>query len=253
VMNASLEDLTVILGCKVVVEALCVAWYSKGRLLPILTDCSQLLIAPEVIAAGIFTLFRPGEKPFKVTNKGGDRSKTVVHWWMLRRFLGVACITLLGVVANYTLPVAPAFFSNQKSVVTLWSLYNILICIVGINVSIERPRRSSERLSYRKPGMLDAAGQQIPIELVDISSGGVGFTCLLPLQIGDQIMISIEMIGVVAATISRVAKQRFGARILLNDEQHVIFTGYHFAGTNHALTQVAPRRSAMMMVRGIFR
>ena len=62
------------------------AWLSGQRVLPVMTDVSQLLAAREILTAVAIGLFRPKGQKFKVTAKGGDRSKTVIQWRMLITF-----------------------------------------------------------------------------------------------------------------------------------------------------------------------
>ena len=77
------------------------AWLSGQRVLPVMTDVSQLLAAREILTAVAIGLFRPKGQKFKVTAKGGDRSKTVIQWRMLITFAAFLALTILGIVVAF--------------------------------------------------------------------------------------------------------------------------------------------------------
>jgi len=147
------------------------AWLSGQRVLPVLTDLSQLLAAREILTAVAIGLFRPKGQKFKVTAKGGDRSKTVIQWRMMGFFAVFLGLTVLGVLL--------AFNGNSKladsSVVALyWSWYNIIILVATIATCIEKPRvRRSERLRGSRQVVLSAGTQSHAFVTSDISLGGM--------------------------------------------------------------------------------
>jgi cellulose synthase (UDP-forming) len=72
-----------------------IAWISRGRVLPIMSDLSQLLCADAIlksIASGV--LRRRGHK-FKVTPKGRSRKAILVQWSQLRGFVFYLALTRL--------------------------------------------------------------------------------------------------------------------------------------------------------------
>ena len=62
-------------------------WLSGGRILPILFDVSQIIVAPQLLKAVLFGLARPQGQKFQVTAKGGDRNRGFVEWTVMRPFL----------------------------------------------------------------------------------------------------------------------------------------------------------------------
>ncbi len=251
VMSANIEGLMSFLLPKILIESFAIAWYSRGRLLPILTDASQLLIAPEIMMASFHTLLWPGERPFKVTAKGGDRSRTVIHWWMLWRFAGVLIATSLGMFLSYYTPLAPTFFSDQKGVVAFWSVYNILVCVVGILVSIETPRRSNERCRIDGAGTFVPYADEYLVELIDISSSGIAFVNEGHWQVGDTGPFTIRQIGTFNATVVRVTDQLIGARIELSEEQLIALTSFQFSGLIQRTPTIDTGQSFLALMRGL--
>jgi len=48
------------------------AWITRGRVMPIVTDAAQLLVCVDAMKAAAFGLIKPKGHGFKVTAKGGE-------------------------------------------------------------------------------------------------------------------------------------------------------------------------------------
>jgi len=251
IMDAPIGQLATFLLPRILVEAFAVSWYSNGRILPLLTDTSQLLIAPEIVAASCHTLLFPGERPFKVTAKGGDRSRTVIHWKLLSRFAIVLLLTVCGLLFSYSSPLAPTFFSDQKDVVAFWSVYNVLVCIIAIIVCVETPRRAEERAPISGTALFNAEDRAIPVRLLDISSSGVAFANEGNWRIGDRGMISIRELGEAPAIIARITDRVVGAKMLLSPQQQLALTHFQFAGGRMRTPNVSTLGSVLALIRGL--
>lgn len=251
VMEATVAELTIFLAPRLVIEAFAIAWFSNGRIMPLLTDVQQLLIAPEIIVASLHTLLFPGERPFKVTNKGGDRSRTLVHWKILCRFGVILLLTSVGMIFSYAFPLMPTFFSEQKGVVAIWSGYNVLVCVVAIIVCVETPRRVNERVALSGKAIFRSSTDVRLVTLVDISSNGVAFQNDGGWAIGDKGTISIQELGLVEATIARVSDDIVGARIALSPEQLISLTTLQFDEQHMRMPNVSTLNSFLALVRGL--
>src|SRR5688572_23466517 len=69
------------------------AWLSERRVLPIVSDLAQLLACRAVLTAAFIGLVRPKNRKFRVTAKGGDRTRQLVQWRMLRTFAVLLLLT----------------------------------------------------------------------------------------------------------------------------------------------------------------
>ena len=69
-VQANLSDAVAHFAPMVITQIAVTAWLSGGRVLPIIADVYQILIAPEVVRVVIFALIRPHGHKFKVTAKG---------------------------------------------------------------------------------------------------------------------------------------------------------------------------------------
>jgi cellulose synthase (UDP-forming) len=167
------------------------AWLSGQRVLPVMTDVSQLLAAREILTAAAIGFLRPKGQKFKVTAKGGDRTKTVVQWRMMGMFGTLLLLTVLGI--------AFAFGGNKtlqdSSVVALyWSWYNILVLIAAMAVCVERPRlRRHERLRGKSLVNLEVGNQMHVYETADLSVGGVRLLGHTDFDVGTPVTLSTDL------------------------------------------------------------
>ncbi|SFE93693.1 glycosyltransferase [Roseivivax sediminis] len=115
---------------------------SRGMVVPILNDVSQLIGAIPISRAAFTGLLKPHGHPFSVTAKGGDRSGIVVQWRMMAPFAIFLGLTLIGLCLGI---VSDRFAYNDagdgKWVVLFWSLYNVVVLSVTIIACVELPRR----------------------------------------------------------------------------------------------------------------
>jgi cellulose synthase (UDP-forming) len=165
------------------------AWLSGRRVLPIMTDVSQLLAAREILKSVAIGLFKPKEQKFKVTAKGGDRSRTVIEWRMVGQFGLLLALTILGVLFSFG--VSPSL--QDSSVVALyWSWYNIIILASAIAVCVERPRhRRHERVRGAETVTVSIGTVQNVYMTADISVGGMRLLGNIDQPIGAR--VSVQM------------------------------------------------------------
>ena len=86
-----------------IVQAAIVTWLTKGRVLPLMADLSQLLGATDITKSVFVGLFQQQGHKFKVTAKGGDRTKGYVQWPMLRIFLAYLALNVAGILWAFLL------------------------------------------------------------------------------------------------------------------------------------------------------
>ena len=90
--------------------------------------------------------YKPFGRPFKVTDKGGDRSRTVVRWDMLAVF-GALCLVSLGAIASALAgPSAATEATPVDKLNLIWAGISALLCGVACLVCFERPRSHREEL-----------------------------------------------------------------------------------------------------------
>ena len=168
-----------------------ITWLTRGRVLPILGDLSQLLAATDMVRSAVAGLAKPAGHKFTVTAKGGDRSVKSVQWLLLGNFAGYFALTAAGILWAYdidaTRPLADA------SVLSLfWSWYNLLILTLACFVAIEeRQRRSAERFRSQREFKVEAMGQVASFRVFDISVSGIAFFGQSPVPLNGAVKVRI--------------------------------------------------------------
>lgn len=119
-----------------------VSFASRGGIVPILNDVTQLLGAIPITIAAVTGLLNPYGHGFKVTAKGGDRNKIVVQWDLMRPYLIGLILTILGLTIGI---VSDSFaFTDAgegKTVILFWTVYNLVVLFVTVLACVELPRR----------------------------------------------------------------------------------------------------------------
>jgi len=146
---------------------------SRGRLVPLLSDVSQLLITFPVLATVARTLVRPFGQPFRVTPKGLSSTTTTIHWAMLAPFAAMAVLTAGGMLLQLS-PWSAGRAADGTALNILWSLLNLLLLAVVIATCVELPRpRQEERFATNEPAeILLVDGTHLPARLRDLSTRG---------------------------------------------------------------------------------
>ena len=117
---------------------------TRGLVVPVVNDVSQLLGAIPITRAAIVGLIKPQGHPFTVTAKGGDRSKITVQWRLMRPFLILLGLTVVGLLlALFSDRFAYYDAGDGKIVILFWTIYNAFVLSVTLIACVELPR--SER------------------------------------------------------------------------------------------------------------
>ncbi|MCI0600927.1 MAG: glycosyltransferase [Beijerinckiaceae bacterium] len=162
-------------------------FYARNRVLPVMTDVTQLLPSIVIMRTVIAGLTRPFGQPFKVTPKGSCGGGVTIQWSYLLPFAAAALMTFFGILINTSayseLNGTPGFEVN-----VFWSIYNIAILLLAATVCVELPQ---QRLHSRFPAKEGAAlrgtgGADISCTITDISLSGARIAGFLPAWAEEQ-------------------------------------------------------------------
>lgn len=173
VLAATIDDLLYWLLPSILSSILFMSTYGRNRIIPVMTEITQLLSAVVVIINVFNGLFRPHGRPFKVTDKGVARERVTVQWRFMWPFLVMSIATILGIVINST-PNSPLLGQDGYSVNVFWSVFNVLVMGLVCLACIELPRRRKEERfgSDERAVVVWQGGAGIECRLRDISLGG---------------------------------------------------------------------------------
>jgi cellulose synthase (UDP-forming) len=173
-------------------------YFAGNRILPIMTDLTQLLTAFVISRTIITGLIRPFGRPFKVTAKGLSTSSVTVQWKILAPYAFLAGATILGAVTHIQ-NFSDAHGVQGYSFNICWSLLNAATLILAAMACIEVPqRRRDERFatveeagvrlsvidianavpeSSSPRGSVETSPNDIACQLRNISLGGAEIVC----------------------------------------------------------------------------
>ncbi len=184
-LHASGADLLLWAGPMVLGNLLFMYYLAGNRVLPLMTDITQLLTAFVICRTVATGLIRPFGRPFKVTAKGLSTSGITVQWGILWKFALLSGLTLLG-VATHVAHFSPSHGVQGYAANIFWSLVNAAVLALAAAACIELPhRRRDERFFVAEPAMVSLPSTLatepdtlIACELADISLGGAALTRL---------------------------------------------------------------------------
>ncbi|PTM42379.1 cellulose synthase catalytic subunit [Bosea sp. 124] len=181
-------------------------WVSRGRCLPILSDASQLLIATTAIKATCIGLFGSRDQKFKVTAKGGDRSRTVVQWGLMQPFLIMIALTVAALTYY-------AFWSGEYAMTegwnvawVFWTYYSLLVLIVACITCVELPRSPEERFATTETAEMRRGDTTSVARLLELWPTGAQLRDEQGLVAGERVSLDIEGIGPVAGSVAKVGQ-----------------------------------------------
>lgn len=205
VVNASVHDVLIYYVPYYIATIAVLNWISRGLFIPIVNDVAQLLAAAPIVRATLTGLLTEGPHRFSVTAKGGDRTRTVVQWPMMRPFLALFALTVGGLVVTLH---SDFVFNNAATagdgmvVVLFWTIYNLFVLLVAMAACIERPRADRPmRQQVRAVSLRGASGLQ-PGWLVELGVDGARISGPAGLAAGEAITLAIPGIGTVAGSVA---------------------------------------------------
>lgn len=174
---------------------------SRGTIVPIINDVSQLVGAWPIARAAFVGLLRPQGHPFKVTAKGGNRGLVQVQWRLMAPFLALTALTLIGLSLGL-LSDRFAFddAGEGKAVVLFWTLYNLAVLLVTIVLCIELPRRESHVADAPERAVW-LAGEARDVWLVGLTATRVRIRGVTP-PVNTQGLLRVAEVGEIAATVT---------------------------------------------------
>jgi cellulose synthase (UDP-forming) len=218
------------------------SWLARGRWMVIMSEVCQLIAAPAVLKAVAIGLAKPKGHRFKVTAKGGDRSRGFVEWSMLATYLAALFVTMLAIAWGFFVDFQYAQ-PKYAALALFWSWYNVILLIVTCVVCIEQPRRRlSDRFETNAQASVTVDGSTKSYRLQDISIGGARVRGEPPAAIGATLSWEIGNCTL-PATIVRASPEHFSLRFENSLSTRISIIRHFYAGRYiHPIEQVKPTK-----------
>lgn len=236
-----------------VASAIATGWMAQSRVMPIMTDVTQLLAASQILQGVAHGLFKPKGQRFKVTAKGGDRSQRLVQWPLLNMFLIYLGLTVVGVVWAFLLDDGTKL-RDSSALCLFWSWYNIIVLTIACMVCIEQPRyRSAERLAAGGEATVHAGETASVHRVLDLSLGGALLQGSLHAEAGSDITVVYEGLQLPAKIVRcgehDVAVRFDNADATRADLIRVVYSGRYSA----AIERIEPAKVAAAILGRVMR
>jgi cellulose synthase (UDP-forming) len=186
---------------------------SRGNVVPIINDVSQLIGAFPITRAAVIGLLKPFGHPFKVTAKGGDRTRIQVQWRLMAPFAILLALTVIGLMIGIFSD-AFAFHDagDGKIVVLFWTIYNLFVLIVTVTLCVELPRRERHVADTPERAMLLIGDEAQAVWLTGLTATSARIRgAKVPAD--NLTTLQIDGVGYVAASL--VKQTEDGARLQL--------------------------------------
>jgi cellulose synthase (UDP-forming) len=221
-VQASISDAVAHFAPMVITQIAVTTWLGGGRMLPLIADVYQMLIAPEIIKVVTFTLIRPHGHKFNVTAKGIHHDGLNVQWQLLFRFLSIASITILGLGMVFAFGNSD-LIEGGGALNLFWAWYNLLVLTICCLVCIEQPRRRLDERFTTREKMIIRIGDSVRLyDVTDISASGMRLAGTISDPIGSPATVVMGDIDC-AAVIARKGSDEF-AISLIGDEAREAMT-----------------------------
>ena len=227
--QASLGDLAARFLPYFIWSGLSMNWLSNGRIVPILSDVSHLIVAPQILKAAFAGLLRPQGRKFEVTAKGGDRTRWFVEWGVMRPFAVLIGASIAAVVVAFHADARAGAIHNLVPALA-WTWYNLIVLTVLCFVCVERPRmRTAERYASGEMVRIRLSEGDRAAQLADLSITGARIYGKPPRGLGE--LIELEFSGVsIAATIVRIENDAFAVAFARTFETRIAMIRMFYAG-----------------------
>ncbi len=168
------------------------SWVTRGRVMPVMSDVCHFVAAPAIIKAVVMGLTKPQGHKFKVTAKGGDRSRGFIEWPLLRIYGSLLALTVLSIAVSFGTD-ARGDRASFGTLALAWSWYNMIVLAIVCFVCIEQPRRrKSERFATSEAITLMVGDTAHQCRLADISITGAAFRGEAPAANQTDIMCRLN-------------------------------------------------------------
>lgn len=238
VIDASVPDVVSYFGVYFVWILMALNFVSRGLVIPIVNDVSQLLGAIPITRAAFTGLLRPHGHPFTVTAKGGDRSRLLIQWRMMAPFVILFVLSFVGVLIGILSDrFAYSDAGDGKMVILFWTFYNLLVLAVTIIVCFELPRRERHFGDKPERAIVTVDGEPRPVWIASLTQDTARIRGL-PLIDGSRVLLSIEAVGDVEAIVSLPTAD--GARLILEadiDQHAALMRRFYSEGAAPGVTE----------------
>lgn len=218
-------------------------WVSRSRTLPLFMEATHALTAFAISATLLSALVKPFGRPFKITDKGGDRSAPRAHWKLASVFGLISLSSAASIVWAFVSPYGAAEISSLDFFNLIWAGIAMLIAFIAFLVCFELPRGEAQ-FEVNEAVQLHVDGRNLSgrVGLLSTSNAQVSCPQGLPLPLPSQnAQLYLDAFGAIDAEVSSCSKGVIGLRLRPTAAQHKQLVVKLFGGSSGSV----PDRASM--------
>jgi len=191
-------------------------WVSRSRTLPFFMEATHAVTAFAISATLLSAIVKPFGRPFKVTDKGGDRSVPRVHWKLASVFGLISLSSAASIVWAFVSPYAASEISAIDFFNLLWAGIAMLIAFIAFLVCFELPRADA-LFAVDEAAQLALDDNVIAGHVTGLSTSGAQMSVARALPttpLSHQgVQLYLDALGWIEAEVSSCSKSGVGLRL----------------------------------------
>jgi cellulose synthase (UDP-forming) len=198
------------------------AWISRSRTLPLFMEATHAVTAFAISATLLSAVVKPFGRPFKITDKGGDRSAPRVHWKLASVFGLISVSSAASVVWAFVSPYAASEISSLDFFNLIWAGIAMLIAFIAFLVCFELPRGEA-LFAVDEAAQLALGDNVITGHVTGLSTSGAQMSLArnLPARLSSQtVQLYLATLGWIEAEVSSCSETAIGLRLRPTLTQH---------------------------------
>ncbi|MDB5635911.1 MAG: glycosyl transferase, family 2 [Bradyrhizobium sp.] len=224
------------------------AWISRSRTLPFFMEATHAVTAFAITATLLSAVVKPFGRPFKITDKGGDRSTPRTHWKLASVFGLISLSSAVSIVWAFVSPYAASEISSLDFFNLLWAGIAMLISFVAFMVCFELPRGEA-LFAVDEAAQLALDDSVISGHVTGLSTSTAQMSCAqtLPLRLSNQaVQLYLDALGWIEAEVSSCSDTVIGLRLRPTFAQHKQLVVTLFGSPSSNVANTASMRGAIV-------
>ena len=224
------------------------AWISRSRTLPLFMEATHAVTAFAITATLLSAVVKPFGRPFKITDKGGDRSAARVHWKLASVFGLISLSSAISIIWAFVSPYAASEISSLDFFNLLWAGIAMLIAFIAFLVCFELPRGEA-LFAVDQAAQLALDGNVISgrVTGLSMSTAQMSFAQTLPARLPNQtVQLYLEALGWVEAEVSSCSTAAIALRLRPTFAQHKQLVVTLFGSSSSNVADTASMRGAIL-------
>jgi cellulose synthase (UDP-forming) len=222
-------------------------WISRSRTLPLFMEATHAVTAFAISATLLSAIVKPFGRPFKVTDKGGDRSAPRVHWKLAAVFGLISLSSAASIVWAFVSPYAASEISSLDFFNLVWAGIAMLIAFIAFLVCFELPR-GKMLFAVDETAQLVSDGNDMAgyVTSLSTSSARLSFAQALPARLSSPTaQLYLDRLGWIKAEVLTCSETAVELQLRPTFAQHQALVVRLFGSSHDNVTATASLRGAV--------